>query len=163
MSRGLFLALSALIVRDCDITGPRPGTVITGTWGGDNAGLLADDTSAHVHIKCTYGDIHQAIVIGATGGFDVPGEYLLRAYPVAVGPTLPARFHGSVSGWVMTLSVTVTDTVADTTAELGPVKLARGIEPKMWPCPICRLPQAHARRGMRAALTLPQSDPREPS
>ncbi len=49
MSRGLFLALSALIVRDCDVTGPRPGTVITGTWGGDNAGLIADDTSAHAH------------------------------------------------------------------------------------------------------------------
>jgi len=161
MNRALFAALSLFLIRDCDVTGPAPGTVIVGTWGGDNAGLLADDTSAHAHIGCTYGDVHQAIVIGAAGRFDVPGEYLLRAYPIAVGPTMPARFHGSVSGWVMTLSVTVTDTVAHTTTELGPVKLARGVEPKMQACPICRVRGTRGRA--KPLLTPRQPAPPKPS
>ena len=161
MSRAWFAALALFLIRDCDVTGPGPGTVIVGTWGGDNAGLLADDTSAHAHIGCTYGDVHQPIVIGVAGGFDVPGEYLLRAYPVAVGPTMPARFHGSVSGWVMLLSVTVTDTVAHTTTELGPLKLAKGIAPKMGPCPICRVKPV--RLGAQRALTPPEPSPRTSS
>ncbi|HYT04318.1 MAG TPA: hypothetical protein VEM13_05485 [Gemmatimonadales bacterium] len=141
MNRTVFALIGLFVLRDCDVLGPRPGTVVTGTWGGDNAGLMADDTSGHVHIACTFGDVHQAIVIGQAGRFDVPGSYVLRAYPIYVGPSLPARFHGSVSGRVMMLSITVTDTTADTTAQLGPVRLIRGVEPKMGPCPICRRPR----------------------
>lgn len=80
-------------------------------------------------------------------------------YPVAIGPTMPARFHGSVSGWVMLLSVTVTDTVAHTTTELGPVKLAKGIAPKMGPCPICRVKPV--RLGAQRPLTPPEPSPRK--
>jgi hypothetical protein len=114
--------------------------LVTGTWGGENAGLMADDTSAHVHIGCTYGWVHQGIEPGDAGRFDVPGEYLIRAYPVAVGPSMPARFQGSVRGITMTLSVVVTDTTAgaDTTVTLGPVKLMFGRVPGMQVCPICR-------------------------
>jgi hypothetical protein len=149
----LSLAVGALV--GCEAAAPepldpslagsrRPRGVITGTWGGENAGLIADDTSAHVHIGCTFGDVHQAIVLDPAGRFDVPGQYVLRAYPVYVGPSLPARFHGSVGpagragGRVLTLSVTVSDTTADTTAHLGPVRLIRGQEPRMQVCPICR-------------------------
>jgi hypothetical protein len=149
----LSLAVGALV--GCEAAAPepvdpalagqgRPRGVITGTWGGENAGLIADDTSAHLHIGCTFGGVHQAIVLDPAGRFDVPGEYVLRAYPVYVGPSLPARFHGSVGpawragGRVLTLSVTVSDTTADTTAQLGPVRLIRGQEPKMQVCPICR-------------------------
>lgn len=129
-----------MLLRDCQLTAPGTSGVIRGTWGGDNAGLIADDTSAHVHIGCTFGNVHQAIVPNARGRFDVPGEYVLRAYPVHIGPTLPARFHGSAPGRVMMLSVTVSDTTADTTAHLGPVRLIRGREPRMQMCPICRRP-----------------------
>jgi hypothetical protein len=45
-----------------------------GNWGGENAGLMADDTSAHVHIGCTYGNIHQAIFPDSEGRFDVPAS-----------------------------------------------------------------------------------------
>ena len=110
-----------------------PGSTVVGTWGGTNAGLMADDTSGHVHIGCTFGNIHQAIVIGAGGNFHVPGDHGLRAYPI--GPTLPAVFHGSVGGQGLTLSVTVSDTVADTTARLGPVRLTLGVEATIGPCP----------------------------
>ncbi len=133
-------ALVAGLIGPCDLaTGLKDGVVV-GTWGGENAGLIADDTSAHVHIGCTYGDVAQGIRPDGQGRFDVPGSYVLRAYPVAVGPTLPARFSGTVDGAVMRLSVTVTDTTADTTAHLGPVKLVFGRDPQMGPCPICRKP-----------------------
>ena len=108
MNKAILAGLALMLVRDCELVGSRPaGGTIKGTWGGDNAGLIADDSSAHVHIRCTFGNVHQAIVLDAAGRFDVPGDYVLRAYPVYVGPTLPARFQGSVSGKTMALSVTV--------------------------------------------------------
>ncbi len=157
MNRIVYAALGLFLLRDCNLTGPAPGTVILGTWGGENAGLIADDTSGHLHIGCTFGDIHQAIVIGPGGGFNVPGDYVLRAYPVYVGPTLPATFNGTVAGRVMTLSVAVNDTTADTVAHLGPVKLTLGAEPQMGPCPICF--GKRATRPRPGSLTLVPRDP----
>jgi hypothetical protein len=119
---------------------PPPHGIVVGTWGGENAGLIADDTSAHVHIACTFGNIRQGLDPLPGGVFDVPGEYVLRAYPVYVGPSLPARFQGSVSGRTLTLTVVVQDTTADTTVTLGPVQLWLGREPQMQVCPICRTP-----------------------
>jgi hypothetical protein len=141
MKTSMLAALVAVgLIGRCELsTGLKDG-VVTGTWGGDNAGLIADDTSAHVHIACTYGNVHQGIEPDGQGRFDVAGEYVLRAYPVAVGPPLPAQFAGSISGRVMTLSVTVSDTTADTTAHLGPVQLYLDREAKMQMCPICRTP-----------------------
>ena len=119
---------------------PLPHNVVVGTWGGDNAGLIGDDTSAHVHIACTFGNVMQGIEPDRGGHFDVPGSYVLRAYPITVGPSLPARFQGVVAGKLLTLSVVVHDTTADTTVTLGPVKLYLGREPQMGVCPICRKP-----------------------
>ena len=151
MSKTVLAVLSLFLLKDCDLSGPQAGTVITGTWGGRNAGLMADDTSGHVHIGCTYGNIHQPIVLGASATFDVPGDYVLRAYPVAVGPVLPATYHGAVAaGQIMTLSVMVTDTVADTVAHLGPVTLTFGVNPQMGPCPICRTKGTRSRAPKRS-------------
>lgn len=116
----------------------RPGPLPAGTWGGDNAALIASDTSAHVHIGCTLGDVHQAIVIDPGGRFDVPGVYSVTAYPVYRGPDHPARFTGWSDGRVMSLSVTLVDTAVT----LGPVQLVFGRDPVMGPCPICRRPGA---------------------
>ena len=142
MNRSVMGLLGAVaLLGPCD--GPEWGlnhTFVVGTWGGENAGLIADDTSAHVHIACTFGNVPQGIEPGTGGQFDVPGSYLLRAYPVAVGPSLPARFQGVVTGKNLTLSVIVQDTVADTTVTLGPVRLYLGREPQMQMCPICRTP-----------------------
>src|SRR5439155_14384925 len=147
MNKAILAGLTLMLVRDCELVGSRPaGGTIKGTWGGDNAGLIADDSSAHVHIRCTFGNVHQAIVLNAAGRFDVPGDYVLRAYPGYVGLSLPARFQGSVSGKTMALSVTVQDTTADPTAQLGPVLLCDGQEPRMGPCPICRRPGRSSRR-----------------
>ena len=113
------------------------GGGVTGTWGGVNAGLMADDSSAHVHIGCTYGNVHQQIVPDSAGKFDVPGEHNITAHPVDSGILHPARFSGRVVDGSMTLVVTLTDTAVT----LGPVKLVYGTEPRMGPCPICRVPK----------------------
>ena len=136
MSKVVLASLTLIALRGCDIGGPRPHGPIHGTWGGDNAGLIAFDTTAHVHVGCTAGDTKQAVVADAQGRFDVPGRYNITLYPVARGPDHPARFVGSTDGRVMTLTVTLTDTAVT----LGPVQLELGKEPRMGPCPICRKP-----------------------
>src|SRR5216110_1030729 len=136
MNRVILAGLAIVLLRDCELAGPRPSPgKVAGTWGGDNAGLIADDTSAHVHIGCTYGNVHQAIVADAFGRFDVAGEHNITAHPVDAGVFHPARFTGSVRGRTMTLTVTLTDTAVT----LGPVVLTFDREPKMGPCPICRV------------------------
>ena len=142
-----FLALAAL--SSCESTqAVRPGPLASGVWGGDGAGLIADDSSAHVHIRCTYGNVHQAIVADRDGRFDVPGEYNIRAYPVDAGIFHPARFTGTIQQSTMTLLVTLTDTAVT----LGPVSLTYGKQPVMGPCPICRtIPPRRARFSPRVA------------
>jgi hypothetical protein len=120
----------------CELATALKGGVVVGTWGGENAGLIADDTSAHVHIGCTYGNIPEGIVPDPSGRFDVPGVQNITAHPVDLGVLHPARFHGRVAGGQMTLTVTLTDTAVT----LGPVQLVFGKEPRMGPCPICRKP-----------------------
>jgi hypothetical protein len=121
-------------------TVPSDGMLALGTWGGDSAGMIVGDTATHLHIKCTFGDISGRVVLNATGGFDARGSYMLRAYPIAIGPPLPARFVGVVSGDRATVTVTVDDTVKRETVVLGPAVVLLGTEPKLWPCPICRRP-----------------------
>jgi hypothetical protein len=126
---------AAAVLGPCDPTGIRPPKgSIAGTWGGQNAGLIADDTSAHVHIGCTYGNIPEQIIPDAEGRFDVPGKQNITAHPVDLGVLHPARFSGRVVGGRMTLTVALTDTAVT----LGPVQLTYGKEPQMGPCPICR-------------------------
>src|SRR6267154_18549 len=95
MNRIVFAGLALVLVRDCSLAGPRFHGPIQGTWGGQNAGLMAFDTTAHVHIGCTAGDTKQAIVADPQGQFDVPGRYNITLYPVARGPDLPAAGAGS--------------------------------------------------------------------
>ena len=137
LSKAVFaFAAATLALGPCNPTGVKPPRDLAGTWGGDNAGLIADDTSAHVHIGCTYGNVHQQIVPNADGRFDVPGEHNITAHPVDRGIFHQARFRGLVRGSNMTLTIQLTDT----TVTLGPVLLVYGKEPRMGPCPICRRP-----------------------
>lgn len=129
------LVAAAAVLGPCETkpTGIANGAV-QGTWGGENAGLIADDTSAHVHIGCTYGRIHEPINPTAQGRFQVFGEQNITAHPVDLGILHPARFHGRIADGRMTLTVSLTDTAVT----LGPVQLAYGKEPRMGQCPICR-------------------------
>jgi hypothetical protein len=124
-----------LLLAACEGNGPLPpsGSVV-GTWGTRDAGFLVSDTAAHVHIGCTYGDVHQPIAVDAQGRFDVAGQYNINAYPVDLGILHPARFIGVVDGGQLTLTVVLTDT----TTSFGPVRLTYGKDPTMAVCPICR-------------------------
>lgn len=102
--------------------------------------MIVGDTATHLHIACTYGDISGRVSLGPNGEIDATGSYMLRAYPIAVGPTVPAHFTGRVDGATATISVTVTDTVTHTTVVRGPVKVTFGDAPRLGPCPICRRP-----------------------
>jgi hypothetical protein len=146
------MSLSATCSSDAPISPLPKDRLAAGTWGGENAGLLLDETLAHVHVGCTYGDFAAPVELDNAGRFNVSGSYLLRAYPVAVGPTMPAQFAGVVSGGSLTLSVAVNDTVEKKLVVLGPVTLTFGKEPRMGPCPICRKP------GERATWSLGPAD-----
>jgi hypothetical protein len=139
--RAAALVLGLALLAGCDNPFP-PGAVVRGMWGGDNAGLMADDTSAHIHIGCTYGDVHEPIVLDMSSRFDVVGEHNISAYPVDRGILHPARFTGSVDGRTMTLTVTLTDTAVT----LGPVSMTFEKEPNLGPCPICFGNRARSRR-----------------
>ena len=137
-----FAACAALI--SCAAAGSGPvaldGKLALGTWGGDNAGMIVSDTAMHLHVGCTYGDVSGRIALAADGSFDVAGSYMLRAYPITVGPSVPARFQGRVDGAVAVVTVTVNDTVQHATVIKGPVTVKFGDQPRMGPCPICRRP-----------------------
>jgi hypothetical protein len=156
-SSTLVIALLVVACSGGTTAPPFDGALALGTWGGENSGMIVSDTAMHLHVACTYGDVSGRIALSATGQFDVAGSYLLRAYPIAIGPTMPARFVGRVDGAKATVTVTVNDTVEHKSVVLGPVVVTWGTEPKMGPCPICRRPIVTQRRGLlarlRAALT----------
>lgn len=135
----LFAAVTFVVV-GCSAGASLPpfdGSLAIGTWGGDGAGMIVSDTSMHLHVGCTYGDVSGRVPI-VNGRFDAAGSYMLRAYPIAVGPTVPARFVGTVSGNSATITVTVDDTVQHQTVVKGPVTVAYGRQPQLGPCPICK-------------------------
>src|SRR2546429_3130034 len=110
MSKVILAGLALVLVRDCNIGGPRFHGPIQGTWGGENAGLMAFDTTAHVHIGCTAGDTKQAIVADDQGRVDAPGRYNITLYPLALRPVPPAQFTGSVHAHADPLTLALTDT-----------------------------------------------------
>jgi hypothetical protein len=147
-SAGLVLALAVgLGCRDAvDSDGPSDGLLTLGTWGGEGAGMIVGDTATHLHVGCTFGDVSGRLVVGRDGRFDVAGSYVLRAYPVAIGPALPARFVGRVVGTTAVVTVTVNDTIERRVVVQGPVTVRLGDPPRMGPCPICRRPVRTRRR-----------------
>src|SRR5881398_1392950 len=119
---------------------PFDGLLPLGTWGGDSGGMIVGDTAMHLHIGCTFGDVSGRVPVDANGRFDVTGSYMLRAYPITVGPAVPARFTGTVDGDRIVVTATIDDTIAHQTVVHGPVSLRLGVEPNLGPCPICRRP-----------------------
>jgi hypothetical protein len=133
-------AILAVLIA-CD-TGATFGSAVelpVGTWGGEDAGVIVTATAAHVHVGCTNGDFPAPIALDEDGRFSVAGDYLLTAYPVAVGPTMPARFAGVVSRGELVMTVAVDDTIAGELVVLGPVSVRLGREPELGPCPICAM------------------------
>ena len=115
---------------------PAGDHLAAGTWGGDSSAVIVGDSSAHVVIGCTYGDMIGRVPLDSTGRFAASGSYLLRAFPVAMLPTMPAQFAGHVSAGSLVLTVTVNDTVAHSTTVRGPVTSVFGRTPNTVVCPI---------------------------
>ncbi len=145
---GFALSTAIVAVAACSSSSEpfTPGPLALGTWGGDSAGMIVSDTAMHLHVACTFGDVSGRIQADVDGNFDVQGSYTLHAYPVAVGPSTPARFVGHVSGYSATVVVTVNDTVLHQTVTRGPVVVTLGTDPRLGPCPICRRPIITKRR-----------------
>ena len=160
--RRFAVLLSSVLVFGCDkeLSQPtiNPGFLPTGTWGGDSAGMIVDDNSTHFHVACTFGDVSSRIFVNSGGFFDVSGSYVLRAYPITVGPSLPARFVGQINGLAVTLVVIVNDTVMHQTVTRGPVRVTLGQDPRLGPCPIC-LPSDRKSAIMRVANRSPFGEP----
>ena len=143
------LALLTAACSESDLAPLPDDALALGTWGGDDVAVMVTDAGAHVHIGCTFGDIQGTIPLDEDGRFTIDGTYVLRAYPVAVGPTLPAQFSGQVKDETLTFAVAVNDTVESKVVALGPVSVVFGQEPKMGQCPICQvtgLPQTETPR-----------------
>jgi hypothetical protein len=143
----LTLGMLGLIAAGCSGTSllpPAGDTLALGTWGGDDAGVVVGDSVTHLHVGCTFGDILGTIPLDANGRFTVDGSYVLRAYPVMVGPPLPAQFSGQVAGRTLTLAIAVNDTVENRLVALGPVVVVYERSPVMGQCPICRTPTRFA-------------------
>ena len=137
------LGLLAMVAACSTETPPGfDGKIPLGMWGGDSAGMIVSDTAMHLHIACSFGDVSGRVPVDENGNFDVTGSYTLQAYPIAVGPSLPARFVGRLDGNELTAKVTVTvdDTVGHQTVVRGPVQVTLGDDPRLGPCPICRRP-----------------------
>jgi hypothetical protein len=113
------------------------GNLLVGTWGGENVAVMVEDTTVHVHIGCTNGDFSAPISVDAEGRFSVAGSYVLRAYPIQVGPSLPAQLAGLVAGNQLVFTVAVNDTVEKKLVVLGPSTVTFKRDPRMGPCPIC--------------------------
>jgi hypothetical protein len=135
---GVVLLLAACSAGDSTSTVDR--SLAVGTWGGANAGVIVGDSVAHVHVGCTFGDFRVPVFLGFEGRFEVIGSYVLRAYPVQIGPSLPARFSGMVQNNKLNLTVIVEDTVEKKTVVKGPVTVYLGQQPQLDPCPICSSP-----------------------
>jgi hypothetical protein len=142
--RSAFRLACGLLLSACTESGPFPpsdGTLAIGTWGGENAGVIVTEEVSHVHIGCTFGDMPPAIPLDPSGRFTVDGSYVLRAYPIQIGPELPAQFSGRVIGRTLTLAVAVNDTAEKKVVALGPITVVFGRTPNLGPCPICRVPR----------------------
>lgn len=129
-----------LLLLGCTRADPMPperDRVSSGTWGGEDAGMIVESNVAHVHVKCTNGYFAAPIVLDANHRFTAGGSYVVRAYPVQTGPELPAQISGIVEGNRMTFSVAVNDTVEKQVVSLGPVTVFYERHPKMQNCPIC--------------------------
>ena len=134
------LLLLLVVVGSCS-SGAEPvidGALAVGTYGGDDAGLIVSDTIAHIHVGCTFGYFKTPIRVNLSGAFSASGSYVPRAYPIQIGPEVPANLVATTDGNEVTLTVFVNDTVENKNVTFGPVKVTFKKEPKMGPCPICR-------------------------
>jgi hypothetical protein len=116
------LALAAALAGGCS---DRSDRVPSGQWGGHNAELVVSSVGAVARFKCNAtGAIAQRLRL-EDGAFDVPGSFLT---PATNAGLQSARYAGSVSGDIMTLTVSIAGQAA------GTFELRRGAAPTFDVC-----------------------------
>jgi hypothetical protein len=91
-----------------------------GVWGGDHIRVEVSDFQIRVTGLCFEGSIEQTVELDGAGGFDLAGQVSFFIGPAM--QTHPARYSGSITGDVMTLVITPTDS----NSPLGPFTLSFG-------------------------------------
>ena len=139
IATGLALFLSSAALSGCPADDPvsPDGNLLVGTWGGENVAFIVEPNATHIHVGCTNGDFPSPIAVDDRGRFNVSGSYVLRAYPIQIGPSLPAQLAGAVDGRGLTFTIAVNDTVEKKLVVLGPESVTFDRQPRMGPCPIC--------------------------
>jgi hypothetical protein len=116
--------------------GPPTQLLRIGGWGSsqssglDNRLLTVMRPGATLRSECSSGVIEEAILLDATGHFDILGTYQIQAGPV-VAPR-PARYVGFAMGETLTLTVMLTED----NQTFGPFTLTFGQVPQIGYCPI---------------------------
>jgi len=105
--------LSALLLMACGLPF-RPGTPLTGNWGGEHVSAMLTDSNGTLTFDCAVAAIDGGIIPESSGHFEASGTYTREhGGPVREGevlPKLPARFSGSVGKNQFTLTVTLIGT-----------------------------------------------------
>lgn len=84
-----------------------------GNWGGQGISLKIEENGANLQFDCAEAEIQGKIIINDKGFFSINGEYI-RNGPGPIRLNMPSRrqnalFEGKISGNIITLSVTLTD------------------------------------------------------
>jgi hypothetical protein len=128
VSAAMLIALTGA----CGDTSLSPRGQLDGSWGGEGFSLQASPDSASVVFDCAYGTLDAPIAVGFDGRFSTTGEYVREVGPVAL--PRPAVYDGRVTGLVLELRVTVTDTLGSA-GTYGPFTGTRGGTPHVLYCP----------------------------
>ena len=97
--------------------------VILGDWGGSQVSLVLDRSGGALSYPCATGTIDSTWTLSAEGVFAGTGQHFFGGGPVPPGGGTPhpATYAGEVNGYVLTLTVTLTD-LKET---LGPFTLVK--------------------------------------
>ncbi len=113
---------------------PAPGAALTlGRWGGTGLQMDVRADGAHIEFDCARADVKQPLVTRADGSFEWVGTYLQEHGGPAMiddSQARPARFTGTVSNNVMTLTIMYTDDGS----KIGAWTLQQGNEGRIMKC-----------------------------
>ena len=105
----------------------------SGNWGGADLLLTLTPTGGTAEFDCAHGAISSPLQVDGLGNFDVPGTFIQEGGPSRLGdgrPVYPARYAGRITGNVMKLTVTRTDSVVS----LGTFTLERDGQARVFKC-----------------------------
>ncbi len=138
LGRSLRLAASLGLVAGAaacmESTEPTPGPLPPGSWGGDHIQLTVAADGATTNLDCAHGTIEQPIATDRSGSFAAAGHHVFEhGGPVHLNDppdSHPARYQGRIVGDVMTLTITLTDTLQD----VGTFSLTRNAAGRVVKC-----------------------------